>query len=77
MKDTIVGLKLSQHTPLMLDYELHPPIKQQYIYVDYSVRRDPDFIDAKEFYYSINKMEIEEDTIGIWDEPEESEYISW
>jgi len=41
-------------------------------YVDYSVRRDVDMIEAKEFYYSVNSMELEEDIIGLYDEPVEN-----
>ena len=47
------------------------------IYVDYSVRKDPDFIDAVEFFYSYNEIEIEDDASGIYDEPIESDYLSW
>jgi len=61
----------------LLDYENYPPISDKYIYVDYSVITDSNFIDTKEFSYSINEIELEDNNFGLYDEPKEYNYISW
>ena len=45
--------------------------------MDYSVHKDPNFIEAKDFLYSLNEIEIEDDASGIYDEPDEHNYLSW
>ena len=47
------------------------------IYVDYSVKKDSDFITAMEFFYSYNEIEVENDALGINDEALEYSYLSW
>ena len=51
MKHTIVGVRLSQHTPLLLNYDTYPPIKRYDHYIDFSISHDGDITEIKDYYY--------------------------
>jgi len=47
------------------------------VYVDYDVRGDVDYKNVKEFFYSMNKIELSDDKIGVFDHEDEYSYLSW
>jgi len=47
------------------------------VYVDYSVIKDANFIDTKEFTFNLNNMELEETILGLLDNPMEYNFTSF
>ena len=47
------------------------------IYVDYSLRLEHNYTNGKELFYHINQLKLKNNYIGIFDNADESPYMTW
>ena len=67
--ENIIELAIKKKTVTLNEYEGSEPISTAYISMYYSVRHVIDFVTANEFFIKQSKIELDDDSFGLFDDP--------